>query len=113
MKYNNLKTNELYEEKDNKSLSFLYNTFIGRVLLKILTTKFVANIVRVYQNSFLSKHKIKSFIKENHINIYEYEENNYKSFNDFFMRTIKKDNRPLDNGLIAPCDSKVSVYKID
>ena len=40
----------------------------------------------------------------------------YNSFNDFFTRRIKPENRPFDeddNHFISPCDGKVSVYGID
>lgn len=112
MKYCNYKTNEIFEVKENKTLSFLYNNFIGRIILKIATTKIVANIYRIYQNSRLSKHKIKKFIKDNNINMDDYVDEEYKSFNDFFVRTIKPEKRKLEHGFISPCDSKVSVYKI-
>lgn len=113
MKFYSLKTKEIYEEKDNVMLSFLYHNLMGRIILKILTTKTVANIARLYENSFLSKGKINSFIKKNNIDMTEYEETSYKSFNDFFMRRIKKDKRKLEKGLISPCDAKLSVYRID
>ena len=113
MKYFDLKTKTEIVEDENKCLKFFYENLFGRIILKILTTKFIANVVRIYQNSFLSKHKIKSFIKKNKINMDEYISENFKSFNSFFMRKIKDGKRPLENGLISPCDSKVSVYKIN
>jgi phosphatidylserine decarboxylase len=45
----------------------------------------------------------------------EYEEDNYKSFNDFFIRRIKTECRPVDYNpkkLIAVADAKMLVYKI-
>ena len=64
-------------------------------------------------NSKLSRIKIKGFIKKNKINMDEYKEKEYTSFNDFFMREIKAEKRKIEDGLIAVCDSKLIVYKID
>lgn len=107
-----LKTNTYIKNKDSKSLNFLYNSFFGRCFLKVLTTKLIANTYAKYMNSSLSKKKIKKFIKQNNIHMDEYEKKEYKSFNDFFIRNIKKDKRKIKDGLIAVCDSKLSVYRI-
>ncbi len=45
-----------------------------------------------------------------------YESQDYHSYNDFFTRTIKDGVRHIDmdeNALIAPCDSKLTVYPIE
>ena len=99
--------------KESKLLKFLYNTIFGRIILKIATTKVVSNLYAKYMNSRLSTIKIKKFIKKNHIDMTEYVSKKYVSFNDFFMRKIKKDQRTISDGLMAVCDSKLSVYKID
>ena len=54
------KTDEL---NSGIALSFLYNTLLGRLILKILTMKFITDLGGLYMNSKLSKHKIKKFIK--------------------------------------------------
>ena len=43
----------------------------------------------------------------------EYEEVNYNSFNDFFMRKIKDNKRTIQDDFISVCDSKLSIYKLD
>ena len=111
--YYNLNKDEYIENKENISLKFLYNTLIGRIILKIATTRFVAKIYSFYMNSYLSKFKISKFIKKNNININEYKKKNYKSFNDFFTREIDNNKRTIEDGLIAVCDSKLSIYKIN
>ena len=111
--YYDLKNDIYIEEKENKALSFMYNTIIGRFVLKIATTKLIANIYSKYMNSKLSKWKIKSFIRKNGINIEEYKKKDYTSFNDFFIREIKPDKRKIEKDFIAVCDSKLTVYKID
>lgn len=111
--YYDLKTNKYIKNKESISLKFLYNNFLGRFILKVLISSKISNIYAKYMNSWLSKHKIKRFVKRNNIDMKEYKSKNYESFNDFFIRDIKKENRPIENGLIAVCDSKLSVYKID
>ena len=111
--YYNLKDDTYFERNNSKSLKFLYNTIIGRCILKILITKPISNIYAKYMNSSLSKHKIKHFIKKNNIQIGDYKNEKYKSFNDFFIRKIKEEKRKIDTGLIAVCDSKLSIYKIE
>ena len=96
------------------TLNFFYGTFIGRVLLKLFTTKFMSNIIAVYMNSKISRLKIKKFVEKNNINTFEYESKNYKSYNDFFTRKVIPYKRPIDaskDRFISPCDSKVLVYE--
>ena len=110
------KTNTYYEEGNSKSLLFLYHNFFGRCVLKLLTRRFVSILGGCYMNSRLSKHRIKKLIRQNQIDISEYEETKYISFNDFFTRKIKEEKRilPSDNELfLAPADSKLTVYSID
>ena len=99
-----------------KSLDFLYNTLIGRLILKVLVTKFVSNLVALFMNSRFSKRKIKKFIDKNDINIYEYDDRKYVSYNDFFTRKVISSKRPINASkdvLISPCDSKLIAYKIE
>ncbi len=102
--------------ESSKTLNFFYDSFLGRILLKIVTSRFISNLIGLYMNSKLSICKINKCIKENNIDMSEYENKKYISYNDFFTRKIIKSKRPIDNkksSLIAPCDSKLSVYKID
>lgn len=113
MKYYDLNNDKYLFEKENKGLKFLYNNVFGRLVLKLITLKFIVKMYAKYQNSKLSKHKIKKFIRKNNINMDEYINEDYKSFNDFFMRKIKPEKRKLEDGFISCCDAKLSVYKID
>ena len=108
-----LNKDKYIKDKANKMLCFLYNTIIGRIILKITSAKFIANIYSKFMTSKLSKFKIRKFIKKNNINMDEYIEKDYNSFNDFFIRKIKPNKRKIDDGIIAVCDSKVSAYKIN
>ena len=111
----------IYDPKNDKyiklntslALKFLYNTVLGRIILKLITGKLVTRVYAKYMSSKLSTIKIKKFIKKNNINMDEYQIQEYKSFNDFFMRKIKDDKRCIGDNLIAVSDAKLSVYKID
>lgn len=103
-------------EKNRRSLIFLYNTKIGRVLLKILINPIISKVNNYFIKSPLSKFTIKRFINKNNIDMADYENVKYKSFADFFVRKIKKGKRVINedaNSLIAPCDSKLLVYDIN
>ena len=65
-------------------LTFLYDTVIGRIVLKIMTTRTISKIVGLYMNSRLSKGKINKFVKKNNIDMSEYPGTIYKNFNEFF-----------------------------
>ncbi|MCI9182697.1 MAG: phosphatidylserine decarboxylase [Acholeplasmatales bacterium] len=95
---------------------FLYRSILGRCILKILICPFVTKLSGAYMNSRMSRIHIKRFIKKNHICMEDYPQKKYKSFNDFFTRKILADRRPIvqdSDILISPCDSKLSVFKLD
>ena len=96
-------------------LEFLYNTVPGRFLLKSLTGPRLSRICGNFLDSELSSFLIQPFVKQNAIQLSDYETTDIKSFNDFFSRKIKQGKRPIDmeeNHLIAPCDGLLSVWKI-
>lgn len=111
------KNNKYIYEENNKSLTFLYNTVIGRVLLKILNKPFISKACGIYMNSKISKTMIKRFIKKHKINeekIISNGLNNYCCFNDFFSRkydNIEFSKQPKD--FISIAQSRLLVYKID
>lgn len=103
-------------ESQNNLLKRLYGTFLGRCALKILVCKFVTNLGGIYMNSKLSRRKIDSFIVENNIDMSEYENREFVSYNDFFTRKIVPGKRPFianKDIFISPADSKLSCYLID
>ena len=85
-------------------LEFLYNTVPGRFLLKPLTGPRLSRICGHFLDSELSSFLIQPFVKQNAIQLSDYETTDIKSFNDFFSRKIKQGKRPIDmeeNHLIA------------
>ncbi|MCQ2478977.1 MAG: phosphatidylserine decarboxylase, partial [Clostridia bacterium] len=98
-----------------RSIGFLYDTAFGRMLLKILIRPFVSKAVGFILNRRISCIFIKSFVKNNDIDMSCYEEKKYRSYNEFFCRKIKDGARRFDtdpDNLPSPCDSKLSVYEI-
>lgn len=97
------------------ALNFLYNTALGRIILKPLCSRALSKICGAFLSCRLSKPLIKGFVKNNGINLADYESNNFKCFNDCFCRKIKPELRPIDNEkthFISPCDGLLSVYNI-
>lgn len=96
-------------------LRFLYNTVPGRMVLKIITSPTISRIGGAYMDCRVSKIHIKGFIKNNNIDMTQYEKAKYGCFNDCFTRKIKKEMRPInmeENAFIAPCDGRLSAYHI-
>lgn len=96
-------------------LRFLYNTVPGRLVLKALTSPLISKIGGAYMNCAISKIHIKGFIRNNGIDMSQYQEEEYHCFNDCFTRRIISDNRPVDmdeDSFISPCDGRLSAYKI-
>ena len=98
-------------EGQNQLLKKLYSTSIGRCALKILVSPFITHLGGFYMSSPLSKTSIPSFIKNNSIDMRQYEEKKYKSYNDFFTRRIKEGKRPFDKAQI--CMGGVPLNEID
>lgn len=105
------------EKKNENSgiLKFLYHTVPGRLVLKLLTSPTISKIGGAYMDSGISRIHIKGFIKNNHIDMSQYEETTYRCFNDCFTRKILEEMRPVDmdaEALISPCDGRLSAYRI-
>lgn len=103
-------------EKDNISVRFLYNTVIGRALLKMLIRPSLSKFIGKIMNSAVSRMWISGFIKRNNIDMTQYENRKFRSFNDFFTRKILPGKRTFSKKtslFSSPCDSKLTAYKID
>lgn len=96
-------------------LKALYNTRTGHYVLKFITRPGFSRKCAGLLDSRYSRLYIKRFIRRNEIDMTEYVPKRYRSFNDFFIREIRPDARPVDmdaKALISPCDSLLSVYNI-
>lgn len=110
------KTYEEIEQYGAGKLEFLYKNPFGRIFLRLAVSSFVSGIYGKSNSSKRSAKKIPDFIKEQNIDMNDFEDREYVSFNDFFTRKIKPGRRPVDmddKALVSPADSKLLVYKID
>ena len=116
MKYIDRKGNITIEENSqDKLLRHLYNDRGGRLCLKLLIRPFVSKAAGIVLNTRLSARFVPDFAEHNKIDLSLYEKQNFSSWNDFFKRRIRKEERPIDmreNILVSPCDGKLSVHRI-
>ena len=110
-------TKKYIKEKQygQNKLNLLYNTFYGRILSKIILNPITSKIIGIYKKSRFSKKDIIKIINDYNIDMTQYQEKQYKSFNDFFIRKIDLNKRKMinnNNYFISPSDSKLLVYKI-
>ena len=96
-------------------LGALYGCAAGRLLLKPLTAPWLSKLAGRFLSTKASKIFIEPFIRNNVINMLEYERVEYGSFNDFFSRRIRPGARPVDmdpEHLISPAASKLTALPI-
>lgn len=104
------------KNKESLGLRFLYNTAVGRMVLKPLTSRAVSNAMGKFMDSRLSKPMIGRFVRKNNIRLRDFHADNFNCFNDCFTRKIKDGKRPVDmekEAFISPCDALLSAYTID
>ncbi len=114
MNARDLKTIEI-SRRDNLFIRFLYNTAPGRAVLRLFTARAVSKIVGLFMNSRTSRLLIGWFVRRNRIDMSEYVDKKYTSFNDFFTRKVKEGRRAFSkvlSDLPAPCDGKLTAYLI-
>ena len=102
-------------EKDSAGVNFLYHTVPGRAVLQLLIRPGVSKAAGAFLDTRLSRHLVKPFVKSTKLDLTDYPDRSYLSFNDFFTRTVKDGKRPVDmdpDTLVAPCDGKLTVYPI-
>lgn len=115
--YIDRKTNKRAVEKvyGSKALLFLYGDghWIRRVLCAILSKiPLFSQFYGYLQKLPRSRHKIKPFIKTFGVDASEFASQEFVSFNDFFIRKLKKECRPIVSGsnrLAMPADGRYLV----
>jgi len=101
--------------KDNLGVKFLYKSLPGRIVLRVLVKPAMSKPIGNFMERRLSATLVRRFVKKNKINMKEYKDVKYKSFNDFFIREVKEEFRPFSddvNEIVAPCDGKLTAYPI-
>lgn len=99
----------------DRLLKWMYSTPLGRGTLKVLVQPCVSKVAGAFLDSSLSTCIIPGFVKSNNINMDDYVDETYSSYNQFFTRHIRPELRPAEgdeNTVTSPCDGKLSVYKI-
>lgn len=100
----------------DRFLKMLYGHVCGRILLRPLVMPCVSRLSGKFLDSKVSCVLIPRFIQKHSIQMEDYVQKNYVSFNDFFKRKLKYGARDVEKNsdlLISPCDSRLSVYRID
>lgn len=96
-------------------LEVIYGHALTRMLLRPFLSPAVSDICGKFLSTRLSRRIIPSFVKRNHIDLGIYEKQEFDSYNAFFTRKIKAEQRPINeqkNILISPSDGKVTAYPI-
>lgn len=104
-----------HDDSQDRMLKALYGNAFGRMLLKPLTAPVVSRIAGSFLSTKASRCLIKSFVRNHNIDMSQFEDVAYRSYNDFFSRKIRPEARPIDpdpRHLISPCDSKLTVLPI-
>ena len=96
-------------------LEVIYGHALTRMLLRPFLSPAVSDICGKFLSTRFSRRIIPSFVKKNHIDLSIYEKQEFDSYNAFFTRKIKAEQRPINeqkNILISPSDGKVTAYPI-
>lgn len=98
-------------------IKWSYESPIGKSFTELLIKKkLFSKLYGSYCDTSLSKKKISKFIKDFNIdmNISSNTIENFNNFNDFFIRSLKEEARPIDNNnnlLISPGDGRLFAYE--
>ena len=89
MKYRDRQGNE-YEQttSQDKFLASAYSSSVGRALMKFLSLPIFSKCAQIVMNSRASASYISDFAEKNNIDMFDYEDRKYQSFNDFFTRKL-------------------------
>lgn len=92
----------------SRLISFFFLPLVSRI-------SFLSYLYGALQKSKLSRRKVKPFVNAFKIDSLEFAQNidAFSSFNDFFIRKLKKDVRPLAPGkevLVMPADARYLVF---
>jgi len=99
-------------------MDFFYGTVLGRMLTRLfLSGKLFSKIYGKIQKKSKSVKHIQAFITRYNINVDELVKPlaQYGSFNEFFIRKLKPEARPIENNpetLISPADGRLLVYQL-
>ncbi|OTN76463.1 phosphatidylserine decarboxylase [Enterococcus sp. 8G7_MSG3316] len=96
--------------------AYLYETIIGRVILKFFVRPQLSILIGKLLSSNVSRIFIPLFVNKNNINKNKYVKKRYTSFNDFFIRKLREQPDPAiskDGLFYAPCEGHLLVKPIN
>lgn len=103
-----------YIEKESITVKAFYGNPVGRTIVKAFSLPVFSKVAGDFLSNRTSKVMIRKFVKKNDINLNDFEDRKYKSFNDFFTRKKLSIKTKFDKYvLVSPCDARLSTYKID
>lgn len=118
IKYIDRKSGELCKETvpGEQWLKWLYHNPLGKLALhSLIKRKFISKWYGSKMDCPASKNKIPDFVKDLEIDMYEATRpvEDYDSFNDFFIRQLKPECRPVDPAaetIVSPADGKILAF---
>ncbi|MBR0091925.1 MAG: phosphatidylserine decarboxylase [Lachnospiraceae bacterium] len=99
--------------KENASVTFLYHTLPGHLLLKLMMLLRIDRLIVCFLRSRLSNLIVPYFVKKNGIDLSRFAESSFATYRDLFLRHKKKivfDGE--ETALVSPCDGYLSAYRI-
>ncbi len=117
IRYVDRTTSQIKTEKvvSETALYWLYSNPLGELTLQALVKrKFVSDGYGWLMHTHWSVRKIEPFIKTYQIDTSQFQNSDYQSFNDFFIRKLKPGTRKIDtnsNVVISPADGKVFAFQ--
>ena len=93
----------------------MYRRLTGRMVLKMLTKPCVSKCAGWALSTRSSRVLVRPFVRRTGIDLSEYEQDRFRSYNEFFSRKIRPETRPIDDNprhLISPCDSQMMVFPV-
>ncbi|MCP5492202.1 MAG: phosphatidylserine decarboxylase [Chlamydiales bacterium] len=113
LEYFDRQTQQIQQEQiyGGAFLRLLYEKSIGKYLLPILAKPaWFSKLYGLVQKSGFTKRKVAPFIRKYGVDATEFSRQDFKSFNEFFTRTLKKGARPIaDAALVMPADGRYLV----
>ncbi|MBR6404969.1 MAG: phosphatidylserine decarboxylase [Lachnospiraceae bacterium] len=102
-------------DSQDRFFRYIYGHAWTRALLKPLLRPGFSRFAGFFMDRGASRVLIRSFIRKNGIDMTQFEERRFASFNDFFTRAVLPDKRPLPDGekaLFSPCDAYLTVLPV-
>ncbi len=84
-----------------------------KLLPKNLLTVFIGKLANCHFPKFIVKFIIRIFVRIYHVNTQEVEPSDFTCFNEFFIRKLRAECRPIDSSackIVSPVDGKIGAY---